>query len=202
VSSNGVRSRLNEGRTRRRKLNARERARVFDYVRDRRGEGYTTNQIAAALGLGDSSISDYMRQMGINGARVGTTASRELPELEPFDWADKTTEPARPYRELPPTVDVPLAYTRSTTLALLNGTLSQLRSDSATVRLAHDVEDAHHAADEEWLRHAGQVLQETTQYLHGLTQLLISPAQRGRVIRDPSFRDEFGPHHPHLRSLG
>lgn len=202
MSNHGARSRLNEGRERRRKLTATERARVFDYVRDRRAEGYSTYQIALAVGLGDSSISDYLRQMGINGGHVRMKASQSLPELEPFDWADKPTEPARPYRDLPPTVDVPLAYTRSTTLALLNATLSQLRSDSATVRLAHDVEDALHAGDDEWLRHAGQVMQETAEYLHGLAQVLTSSAHRTKVIRDPSFRDEFSPHRPHLRSMG
>jgi hypothetical protein len=176
-------NRLSGGR-----LSQTERVRVFDYVRDRRKEGYSTKAIALATGLAQSSVADYLRKLGMGG-KISYKRSDSMPLLEPFDWRDKRL--ARYQDGSTETINPPLAYTVSTTVSLLNSTMQTLRCESGSVRFANDVADALGAGDEEWMRHAATVINDAASYLAELTRVLHDSGHRRRVIHDPSFRGEF-----------
>ena len=161
-----------------------ESARITDACARMRREGYAVRQIAVALGISPSGVSERLSKAGIERMPQVQTAP---PDPDPIDWTDEANGPLTLVTS---TMLGGPTYRHSTTVALLRATLTTLRHDNAVNRLANDVRDAISSSDFDWLKDAATLLADVRAYLDRLEGVLVDDERRHRAIVDPAERDD------------
>jgi len=155
-------------------------------------QGYGNAQIARALGVAPSSVSDDLTIRLGHGRQRSNAGRKQRPNDPPsYDWRD----PAAPRPRAPQTLSQKSdeAYKRSTSLQLWRDVVRASESDNAVNRLSHDALDAERAGDGAWFDEAHDVLTNAFRYLARLETVLLDEQARKRGATDWQERDDLAP---------
>ncbi len=168
---------MSTGRGNGEKLTLEQRAALDSWVAYLYKQGYTGGQVAAAIKLSPSTVSNSLARLGIK-TRGGIG---RLPDLEEGKYAMEFRRVQYPPGEV-------MAQGRLNQGGLLTTALVHWKSKNALSALANRVE----AASPAELGDAAVSLEETIRYAQNMIRVLDFPDFAKEVRTDPRYRDDVG----------